>query len=532
MKIIMTSDTHKNRKPIESVTQFAQDNGINTIVDCGDLHGCIEAYKGIDLHAVYWKEASGAMDRWDFERDIRSINGAMHENGSVFSLADGTLFYIKHNLADYKDIIPEKAREEAKEELERVVNGDERKFVAFGHTHNFHYNNEDGITAINPGSLGLGKDKAFVILDTETGELEYRNLEETILKIDKDFEFSRVRSLHRTGKDSVRFIGKLKSSGKEVIQTGDQRTAEHKKILGIQAIIDGTPMYTAVLDNDNQVLVCNGEIVAREYKEILRVQSEYENHELVGVEVFSAVKDNDKQVYVLPDGTESREFHKIVDFKGPHFIDGKLCFVAKNHEKGKDLVILGDKTIGQYKSVSQIVPLEDKVAVIVNRKFKSRKKANPNASSWASQQPVRKQYIDFDGKKTKMYEEIDRSNVKLVGGTLAFIAKEGEESFVVHNGVEGPRFNTEGWDNKMSQLTDVGGRVGYIYKHGNESKVIVDGKVVRDGAGVIQFTQLHTGAIIYQIRGEEHNYIEVAGKEFKEYDQLDTFIEAYNNGEV
>lgn len=531
MKIIMTSDTHKNFKAIKSVTDFAKENGITTIVDCGDLHGSIEAYEGIDLHAVFWDEASGGMDRWDFERGMRNINATMHENGSLFQLEDNVAFYIQHNLAGYESIIPEEAWKTAKERLEQF-DDNVNKFVAFGHTHNFHYNNEDGIIAINPSSLGLGEDKAFVILDTETGELEYRNLEQTILKIDKDFEFNRVSSLSRIAKDSVRFVGKLKSSGNEVIQTGDRRTAEHKKIKSIEAMIDGVPMYTAVQDNGNQVLICNGEIVAREYKEILRVQTEYENHEPVGVEVFSAVKENGKQVYVLPDGTESREFHELVDFKGPHFVDGKLCFVAKNHEKGKNLVILGDKTIGQYKSVSGIVPLEDKVAVIVNRKFKNKKKQDPAVPSWAGQQPIRKQYIDFDGKKTKMYEDINRYSVTLIGGKLAFIATEGDESFVVHNGVEKTRHNTQGWGNKINQLTDVGGKVGYIYEQKNESKVIVDGKVVRDGEGVIEFAQLHTGAMAYKIRGEEQNYIEMAGKEFKDYNKLDEFIEAYNNGEI
>jgi len=48
MKVILTSDTHKERSKIEAVKQFALDNEIETIVDCGDLHGAIDAYQGIN----------------------------------------------------------------------------------------------------------------------------------------------------------------------------------------------------------------------------------------------------------------------------------------------------------------------------------------------------------------------------------------------------------------------------------------------------------------------------------------------------
>ena len=106
MKVILTSDTHKKRNRIEAVKQFALDNEIETIVDCGDLHGEIDAYAGINLHGVFWDKASGGMRRWDFIDGMNGINATMHENGSTFVL-DNTGIYIKHNFIDYKTQIPE-----------------------------------------------------------------------------------------------------------------------------------------------------------------------------------------------------------------------------------------------------------------------------------------------------------------------------------------------------------------------------------------------------------------------------------------
>ena len=78
MKTIIASDTHEKAEEIEKIVQFAKANGIDTVLDAGDLHGNIESYRGVNVHAVYWEKASGAMNRGNFSRGIQSIDGTMH----------------------------------------------------------------------------------------------------------------------------------------------------------------------------------------------------------------------------------------------------------------------------------------------------------------------------------------------------------------------------------------------------------------------------------------------------------------------
>ncbi|MEK6845902.1 MAG: metallophosphoesterase family protein, partial [Nanoarchaeota archaeon] len=117
MKAIIVSDTHKNGENIKKIVEYAKKKKISCVLDAGDLHGEISSYDGIKLHAVYWRNASGAMDEWDFRRGVEEIGGTVRGHGSSFVL-NGIPIFMQHNLAEYNKDLPKEKLSGAQAVLE------------------------------------------------------------------------------------------------------------------------------------------------------------------------------------------------------------------------------------------------------------------------------------------------------------------------------------------------------------------------------------------------------------------------------
>ena len=211
MKAIIVSDTHKNGKAIEDIVKFAQENNILTVFDAGDLHGKISMYEGVNLHAVYWREASGAMERSEFHYEVSSIGGKVHENSSAFKLED-TLIFMQHNLADYEQIIPKERLAAANEALDRLASQSSeenlKRYILFGHTHTPHFLDDGKSVAINPG--WADSNNIFAVLDTDNNSIEYRTKDKVLLRIDEDSDIKHFRDFRDN-----KYIAKLENN-KEV----------------------------------------------------------------------------------------------------------------------------------------------------------------------------------------------------------------------------------------------------------------------------------------------------------------------------
>jgi putative phosphoesterase len=481
MKVILTSDTHKERSKIEAVKQFALDNEIETIVDCGDLHGAIDAYQGINLHAVFWDEASGGMDRWGFTGEMSSIDATTHENGSTFVL-DNTAIYIRHNLADYNSQIPESRLCIAKTALDELVSREEKeleKLVLFGHTHNFHFHKEDDVIALNPGSLGLNDPAAFIVLDLETKAIEYRTFDRTILRIseEENSDVVQVRNLF-TNEEGTRleYIARTNDDQERFVFNG-QESAKYKSINSLHRIIDDLETERTLDDyamavtknNDQEILVFQGK-ESQEYDSILSIKDVYDQKTKEKTVMFLAEKDQ-KQLWVTLDGKETSSYGEIKET--PKLVDGELFYLAKREKEDENarprkihnsVLIRGwnetAEELMEYKRINLNSLVSDGNNVAVNV-----------GHDWD------KEFVNCNGKETESYDKV--SETTLLEGKLAFVAKKEDQEFAVFNGRRHKAYhNPSRWDHVINNLTLVQGKLAYSVLVDGKESIVSRGKVV------------------------------------------------------
>jgi len=459
MKIIIASDTHKEGDKIARLIDYAKSQGIDTVIDCGDLHGEIQRYKGVNLHAVYWEDASGAMNPIEWHRDVRNIGGTAHENGSTFSLEDIVVF-IKHDLAEKESVVPESSLDAAKHALELAGENGQTKLMLFGHTHSFYWSDNDGVIAINPGTLGLGDNENFAVFDSKTKELEYRSLnsDAPVLTIGPDSEYTRIRNVSNYN-NKLKFIGRKKNGKEVIVESGVEVSGEYKQIKAELSSIYGKPTFIAINDNDREVLVV-GDKEIYEYKKIKKTFTKYDKEgNVVGIEYLIAINDNDREI-VVANGKESQEFDEIYDVKQEYLKDGKVVFVANRKVDERTTIsqlVVDDDVIVESSTIGEVKIKGDDIAAV----------------TYSGCQMA----VFFNGIKTKSYDEIN--GIEILDEKLAYIAKEGNEMFVVFNGKEGPRYRAEAYGDRISLLTLIGGKIAYTVNQVVDTKSYSeDGKVV------------------------------------------------------
>jgi len=484
MKIIITSDTHKEREQIEMVKQYAIDNGIKTIVDCGDLHGEIDAFAGINLHSVFWDEASGGMDRWEFSSEMRSIDATMHENGSTFVL-DNTAIYIRHNLADYESQIPQIRFNQAKTALDDLVTREEqdlKKLVLFGHTHKFHLHKDENVLALNPGSLGLSEPNAFIVFDTETREVEYRTKDTTILKIN-DYENTdvvQIRDLIVNDNGSINSYIARSNDDQERLVFQETNSPKYKRINHVHAIIDDydTPRTLeekalgVTKNNGKEVVVFEGKETA-EYDSIIKITDVHDAITKKRTVMFLAEK-NGQQVWATLNGKETNAYGLFDET--PKLFDGEVFYIAKrekeddnvNHTRNRkeqpSILVRGwsdeSTELMEYKiiNLNKLTVTNSDIAIVAG-------------NSWDSS------CVNHNGQETETYDSI--RDVTFLDNKLAFVARNGDEEFVVYDGCEQDHYQTPSkWDRAISNITLVDGKLTYSIIENNEERVICDGEMV------------------------------------------------------
>ena len=543
MKVILTSDTHKKRDRIETVKQFALDNGIETIVDCGDLHGAIDAYRGINLHAVFWDEASGGMDRWSFTAGMRNIDATMHENGSTFVL-DNTAIYIRHNLADYNTQIPENRLNIAKNALDELVSGEEKELeqlVLFGHTHNFHFHKEDGIIALNPGSLGLSDPAAFIVFDLESRAIEYRTFDRTILKIseEENSDLVQVRGLFTDEAGTkLEYIARTDDDQEKFVFNG-QETAKYKRINSLHRIIEDPDTKRTIdeyalsvtKDNGKDVLVYQGK-ESLEYDSILKVTNVYDQKTKEKTVMFLAEKD-EKQCWVTLDGRETASYAEIKET--PKVINGELFYLATREKEDRNarprvtpnsILIKGLKEeaeeLMEYKRINlgSLVSDGQNVAVTVGHNWNQ-------------------EFVNCNGEETEAYDKVRETT--FLDGKLAFIAVEDNQEFVVFNGRKHQAYHSPSrWDHVINNLALVQGKLAYSVLVGGEESVVLDGQVLagpflQSGFSnpVKEIADLK-GDLFYAVEKSEQVMLCYQGKEIPFEEDFDNYMEqmiSITNGE-
>lgn len=152
MKVLIVSDTHKSHRNLEKIIEREQP--FQMLIHLGDVEGgedYIEAVVECEKHMIRGNN------------DFFSYLPAEEE----FWIGKKKVF-ITHGHSYYVSMETEQIREEG-----AARNAD---IIMFGHTHRPYFEERDGITVLNPGSLSFprqeGRKSSYMILETD-GEEKY-----------------------------------------------------------------------------------------------------------------------------------------------------------------------------------------------------------------------------------------------------------------------------------------------------------------------------------------------------------------------
>lgn len=541
MKAIITSDTHENAKAIDDIVKFAQANGISTVFDAGDLHGAIKHYEGIDLHAVYWGKASGAMDRWEFRRDVEDIGGIVHENGSTFKFED-TLIFMQHNLAGYEQIIPEERLAEANEALDRLASQSSeenpKRYILFGHTHTPHFLDDGKSIAINPG--WVDSKGVFAVLDTDNNTIEYRTKDKVLLKMDENSDIKHFRDF-RMNKDTAKqkeyskYIAKLKNNKEVFVYNKDgqeKRTEEFPEI--ISAYISKRKISMEIKTEEGLMQLLHDDFRSKTWKKIGEKFNEYDakGKSTGNLSSYVACKDIDgkeQEILVIgKDETESLAFDKINTKIDPMIKDNFTCFIGKTRIPNEK-----ESKWDENKGYKQSIILNNQIAA--NYKIIEEVKYKDNKFIIRGEDDDKKGFIavmNQEGKieESKKYDSI--SDMELVDNNLVYIAKNNGTMFAVVNGEEQTKhdYDPESWEDGIKDAQFIGGKLTYVIKHKDRQSLFFDGKEsepvpkkdYNDGINYVMDINGKPGYIA-QAAGKNPKII-VDGQVMLEEEKIDTFM--------
>jgi predicted phosphodiesterase len=549
MKAIITSDTHKNRKRINDVVKFANDNSIDTVFDAGDLHGEIDAFSGIKLLATYWRDAAGAMSPREFDYEVHSIDGTVVPRGSVVTEGNISAF-MRHDLADYEKEIPEERLAHAKSEVDSQSENGQKKLVLFGHTHRMYFDTVDDVTVINPG--WSNETGTFAVVDTETDTVVFRTIDEIIMTITPESEIEHFRML-----DTKKYIARLKN-GNEIFvyqENGEEkRTAEFNKILIAGNSDEGVQLKVRNENGLEQLLHPN--FTSNEYNKIENWffgnddKGKLTNAIITG---YVARKESGKSVLVVgPDQKESLEFDEIATTSTTS-VDDLLLFIGRTrisdeevetYNKDKiytDSLVLDDTVIATYKTISNLKKKDDKIVLAVKKDDGSSCVAVYENGQIAEQQSYDEvaeiniiddhvvyrgikddqTFVVLDGVEQE-HHLVDKypdgiRNMCMVNDILTYVFKQGESESLYHNGQKVAQVPAERYGSAIGSIKSVDGKLSY--KTEGETSQIVIGDETTSIDGKVRNFDIIDGELIFS-KPWEPGCFRKDGSKFGDYQSI------------
>jgi len=159
MRIGVVSDTHDDRRNLETALGLLRAEGITQLLHCGDLCGpaIVELLSEFDV----WI-ARGNMDRHpELDQTVHETVGRERLASSHRLTLDGLSVALVHGHQE--------------RELRSLINAGEHAYVFHGHTHRRNDRRVGPTRVINPGALGgmRWQQRSFCILDLAADEVEF-----------------------------------------------------------------------------------------------------------------------------------------------------------------------------------------------------------------------------------------------------------------------------------------------------------------------------------------------------------------------
>ncbi len=164
MRIGILSDTHGRKARLETALEMLTARGVQVLVHCGDVGGMA----CVDLMVAAGKPTylvSGNMDR-DVEAlssAARVVHAQFHSEVIEVPIGGGRRLAATHG--------------DDRRLLDELIQGGQFAYVCHGHTHVRLDKRIGPVRVINPGALHRTMQPSAALLDTETEELEFLDVE-------------------------------------------------------------------------------------------------------------------------------------------------------------------------------------------------------------------------------------------------------------------------------------------------------------------------------------------------------------------
>ncbi|WP_336345430.1 metallophosphoesterase [Halalkalicoccus ordinarius] len=160
MRLGIVSDTHDNVAAIERATERFREEGVETLIHCGDFIAppVLPFFEDFSLHGVLGNN-DGELE--GLEAGFEAIDGELHGRFADLELG-GKRFAVLHG--------------ESKEEVEGYAESGEYDYVLYGHHHERERREVDDTVVVNPGAhfpTVPEEHRTVAILDTETDEVRF-----------------------------------------------------------------------------------------------------------------------------------------------------------------------------------------------------------------------------------------------------------------------------------------------------------------------------------------------------------------------
>ncbi len=163
MRVGIISDTHDNVAAVERATEIFDEEGIETLIHCGDFIAppVIPFFEGFSLHGVLGNN-DGEVE--GLERAFEDIDGELHGRFADIELG-GARFGVLHG--------------ESKAEVESYAESGEFDFVCYGHHHEREKQEVGETIVLNPGAqfpTVPDDHRTVAIADTRSDEVGFRRV--------------------------------------------------------------------------------------------------------------------------------------------------------------------------------------------------------------------------------------------------------------------------------------------------------------------------------------------------------------------
>jgi putative phosphoesterase len=165
MKIGVVSDTHDNYSAAEQIAETFADEGIDTVLHCGDFIAppLLSAFDGHDF-AFHGVLGNNDGERDGLETTIDGMNEESHLHGRFATLeVEDTRVHMLHG-------------DQGLEDVNARARSGEYDYVLYGHFHVAEQREEDGTTVVNPGAhfpTVPEENRSVAIIDTDADEVEF-----------------------------------------------------------------------------------------------------------------------------------------------------------------------------------------------------------------------------------------------------------------------------------------------------------------------------------------------------------------------